>query len=149
FNASYLNTASDSLVGYVNFLWTPFEFECDKIEFDSITTAIGPCSEIASPDPFQGFIVSFITFGLAEVENTADQNQFSFTCYPNPAHSLLAVECSSPSRIELFDVLGRVIVDKMSSVEASTLDVSMLPSGSYILRAECGKIHLSKRIIIE
>lgn len=61
------------------------------------------------------------------------------TVYPNPAQSIVTVQVPSfTERISLFSVTGRRILSEnvLPNAARHLLDVSELPKGSYILRAE-------------
>ncbi len=69
--------------------------------------------------------------GTATMEN----NSCPLTIYPNPVKDCLNVmvpQHVNVQKIELFDVLGQLMLRKMPS--DSSLDVQGLPSGCYILR---------------
>jgi uncharacterized repeat protein (TIGR01451 family) len=50
--------------------------------------------------------------------------------YPNPAHALITIRNLNHDKIILYDVLGKEVLNTTSS----TLDVSALPKGIYILK---------------
>jgi len=55
--------------------------------------------------------------------------------YPNPAQSFLRLETDTPLRASLFDLAGRQVL--LSTVVEATaeLDLSTLPTGTYLLQA--------------
>lgn len=63
----------------------------------------------------------------------------SLTLYPNPCTDHLYVETdfSSAQSIEVYDLQGRVVLRQESpSAQCSTLNVSALPAGTYLLRVD-------------
>lgn len=78
---------------------------------------------------------------------TTENNSCPLTIYPNPVKDCLNVmvpQHVNVQKIELFDVLGQLMLQKMPS--DSSLDVQGLPSGCYILRIclENGMTYSSK-----
>lgn len=55
--------------------------------------------------------------------------------YPNPTPASIMIETSGsgPYRIELRDLLGRLLMAKTSTAQNSRLDLSTLPSQTYLL----------------
>ncbi|MDP4220327.1 MAG: T9SS type A sorting domain-containing protein, partial [Bacteroidota bacterium] len=151
--AADLNAAPDSLLGYVNFLWTPLEFDCDEIAFDSIDThsTEAPCSGPLSALPFKGIIGSYSTCGAAAVP-AHDSRLPIVSIHPNPATSTVTVELSGFSGLvqyELFDVLGKSRKHGTITGSSSSLDVSGLGAGSYYFRLSFDGAHpITKRVLI-
>lgn len=74
----------------------------------------------------------------------------TFTVYPNPAHTLLNLrfaDSDSHTTVTCFNGRGSIVMQLPMS---STIDVSHLPSGLYLLRISDanGKVKASKKIII-
>lgn len=73
--------------------------------------------------------------------------------YPNPARDKVSVvlpaELSEPVSFQLLNMMGQVVLQETQEpVDIHTLDVSALPEGVYILRAQTDKYHIHKKIII-
>ena len=60
----------------------------------------------------------------------------SWQLYPNPVNSLLYVRSDIASRLELFDVAGRLVYTVSISADLNVVSID-LPSGSYFARL-CG-----------
>ncbi len=55
--------------------------------------------------------------------------------YPNPTHDEVIIEgIVSGTRIELTDILGRKVINKVSLSETEKLSVNTLVPGTYMLR---------------
>ena len=135
FAAADLNAAPDSLIGYANFQWTPYEFDCDYIGFDSIETSEAPCSGL--PLPFQGIIGSYKSCGASFIEQHGGNSAFDFSLYPNPASNTVGIvvnNTTSSCEYQLFDALGIVLKKGMMRGELFEINISGLPSGKYYLR---------------
>jgi hypothetical protein len=150
FTAADLNGVPDSLIGYANFLWTPYEYACDNILFDSIQTSEAPCS--GSAQPFEGIIGSFKTCGISGVAKNNSQSTFDFTISPNPAEKSIRVSfmnITSLIHYELFDALGVVRKQGMAAENSLLIDVSDLVSGNYYLRiSDFGDEPMTKKLLI-
>ena len=111
FAAADLNAAPDSLISYANFIWTPYEYACDEILFDSIDThgIESPCSGSGTAAPFKGFIGSYKTCGASSVAVNGNSLPPDFSIYPNPAKEKIEISLTSSIgrfHYELFDALG-------------------------------------------
>jgi len=150
FASSDLNAAPDSLIGFANFMWTPYEYDCDHITFDSITTSEAPCVGFALP--FEGVIGSYKTCGLSSVGEDNPEAPFDFVISPNPSEKRITVSFGNnpmPLRYEFFDALGVIHRQGMTSENSLKIDISDLPSGNYYLRVSTqGGKTLTKQAVI-
>ena len=94
---------------------------------------------------------------LVDVEET-ETNMVRATIYPNPASDVITLEYDLVSNAELiiglFDIQGKhlenlYVGNDQAGSHKLTIDVSSLPSGSYVIRmnSELGK--LEKTLVIE
>lgn len=61
------------------------------------------------------------------------ENQISF--YPNPANNLLNFQgISEESNIQVFDLTGKKLIDRKLDVNSTSVDVSQLSQGIYLVR---------------
>jgi photosystem II stability/assembly factor-like uncharacterized protein len=155
FDGSDLNALTDSLVGYVNFKWSPLEFDCTFINFDSITPQfVGDCgARTSTPEPFKGIIGAYQWCGESSV-TTHQESTLNFTVIPNPSHGIFTVssnEYSGNATITLFDELGKVVIETRQVINSSgvQIDASKVSAGNYFLRIEIsgGKKTYSMKII--
>jgi len=97
------------------------------------------------------------TFSYTNVINIPVSDAFAnnFTrIYPNPTNGLLNVEIQSTgvydTKISVYDVLGKVVLDKVSSLSKGlntlNFDFSNISNGTYIMQFSDsdGKIHTTK-----
>lgn len=72
------------------------------------------------------------------VPQRSDGNKVSF--YPNPAKEFVNVQCTTynaqwdGATVEVFDIYGKLLQTERMSSEITTLNVSGLPAGVYLLR---------------
>ncbi len=72
--------------------------------------------------------------------------------YPNPTNGLLKVELSNlPSgqqvNLFLFDLSGKLILEKSKVQEFTEIDISNHPAGNYILKIYIGEVNTEWKII--
>lgn len=114
---------------------------CDTLSVDSTT---GIISKMAS-----GFTVHVGNgnLGTVEIENP------TLTVYPNPTSDVLYLqldtEVSDNVIYNLTDLNGRSIIREQLKASTTQIDVSMLPSGSYIIKVQDQKNSLVQKITIE
>lgn len=58
------------------------------------------------------------------------------TIYPNPTKERLVVNAPQGTEIQICDLNGRQVLSQIQSAAIATLDLSNLPAGIYLLRAE-------------
>jgi hypothetical protein len=138
FDQTDLRGEADSLLGYIDFLWTPRESDCATIDFDSVMTdgcfenPIGNFHGIIGSNPFCASLeVS------SQIVNTAE---LPFTFSPNPAGeygSITSKYYSGEIIISIYDNLGRLlhICDgEISPGQVFKFLFAGIPSGTYALR---------------
>lgn len=82
--------------------------------------------------------------------NTEEFTAADFRIAPMPANDLLNVESSQNiSTVSIYNMLGQEVLTQLTNSQQFSLDISMLTSGSYILRAETSEgTIVSKSILV-
>ena len=78
------------------------------------------------------------------------QNEPSFTIYPNPAREKMNINLNpriGNARLQVYDVLGKRIMDKEISDINSSVNVSNWNNGIYIVRVISGDLSETKRFV--
>jgi len=75
------------------------------------------------------------------------ENEINFSVYPNPTSEMLNI-ISSEGIIQLTDLSGKVILTKKQQGK-STIDVSNLPSGIYLIHLQTENIITTQKIVIK
>ncbi|MEP7235353.1 MAG: hypothetical protein ABI778_08665, partial [Ignavibacteriota bacterium] len=139
FTPSDLQAAPDSLLGYINFLWTPFELDCNEVIFDSITT-FDPCTTNQSKI-FSGIIgTNENCLPSSGVDAPPRRTESEFTMAPNPSDELLSIrakEFSGEVVIHIFDLNGRQRMQFSASISPESpcrIQSDNLGAGFYTLR---------------
>lgn len=69
----------------------------------------------------------------------------SISIYPNPSSGQIYIECLSPSRVQIFNLIG-VLVASFETAESHAIT---LPKGIYFVKVNGNKTSLTKKIIVE
>ena len=89
-----------------------------------------------------------VTESLSTVDN---DSIITFDVYPNPANSFVNISsylAPKPTTVEIYDMLGRLNISKyQDAFEFTTLDVSNLSPGLYLVNITYGNQKQSKKII--
>jgi hypothetical protein len=78
--------------------------------------------------------------GTIVVQNTTGIEDSSlppgFSVYPNPAHSIITIEAeesSSGDKLYIADLVGRIVATINPDHEKTTVDISSLARGTYLI----------------
>ncbi len=97
--------------------------------------------------PVLGKEVQFINTSVKDIQEE------TFVVYPNPANELLKLRIKSSEfrnmLIEVFDLSGKKVVGSVFNAENDTIDISQLPTGTYIvhLKDNAGTNYRSQRFV--
>jgi len=72
--------------------------------------------------------------------------------YPNPAHNNINIQLpdiAGTSDIQLHNTLGQMIFDMKPTGSSVNIDISILPSGLYFIKAECNGQSIVRKILKE
>ncbi len=109
--------------------------------YDSESTVI-----YSSPGDYgSGVGVSFISDGILGTNDNVFNN---LVIYPNPASSILNIDNAENSTIEVYDLLGRVILSRTNISLKEQLNVSTLNSGTYLIRISNDNKVITDKFII-
>jgi hypothetical protein len=82
----------------------------------------------------------------------ADQNAIDWSVYPNPVHETLFINLPQATnaswKLEIFDLTGRLSLEKIISDEISQVSMQSLLNGTYLLRITNGELVITEKIII-
>lgn len=74
----------------------------------------------------------------------------ALTVTPNPAHTQIRVACDEAmSLVALRDMNGRMVLEARPNATATVLNVSQLPSGTYILTATTPRGTASRKLVVQ
>ncbi|RZJ32029.1 MAG: T9SS type A sorting domain-containing protein [Flavobacterium sp.] len=126
--------------GYVTFRIKPKE---DILLYDVIAN---------SAEIYFDFNFPVITNEVTTTVNALGTSSFAgnnFVIYPNPARNSFTIDLidNFTSRIEIYNVLGQMVKSVQADTRQTTVDISMLPSGTYIVKISGGKATMNKKLL--
>ena len=80
--------------------------------------------------------------------SSSDQVLTNIAMYPNPTNSILNIENAENSTIEIYDLLGRLILTRSNISLHEKIDVSNLNAGTYLIRFKNESIIATDKFII-
>lgn len=92
----------------------------------------------------------FLKTGLVitDVKDEIINEKTKFNIYPNPASNLISI-LPKPSQLEIYDLSGRLIIEK-SQIDNSDISVDFLQNGLYLIRLkDVGGNSSTHRLIIQ
>jgi hypothetical protein len=81
----------------------------------------------------------------------AERSQNGFNMMPNPANDIVTLSFAAdfgPAVIQITDVAGRVVLTDQAAQPVHSVDVSMLPAGTYIVSVSNGELVSGARLVI-
>ena len=81
---------------------------------------------------FHQIIVEKTTLSASTLETALAAN---VQVFPNPAQDFLQVNTDTPIHVTLFDLKGRQVLQQTNIQTSASLNVSALPTGTYLLRS--------------
>lgn len=79
-----------------------------------------------------------------------DQRFATFSYYPNPVKDRLTVSYTNTiTNIAVYNLLGQKVLENNMSSNTATVDMSVLPSGNYIVKVAAGQVTKTMKIIKE
>ena len=87
----------------------------------------------------------YFTMGIEEVIT----DNISAKVYPNPVSNDLNIECGEKiESLDIYDALGRKIISKENTPKSTTIDVSNLDNGIYILKLRTSKGRGEYKVVV-
>lgn len=123
----------------------PYVYSMEREEWYDLAGLSAPLQQYISVEfvPTE-HLVRFATWGRgiwdfnllnsADIVDDNSANNFEFYGYPNPsANGNISVKCSPNMKIFLYDLNGRMVLNKTTTNSVELLNVSNLKNGTYIL----------------
>ena len=87
----------------------------------------------------------------AKADKSAEFEAVDFTTYPNPATTALSVKMRQfdDAVINLYSMTGELVKSEIANSEITTMDISELASGVYMIRTLLKDQIVSKRIVVK
>lgn len=137
--------------GLCSYLWTNNNSNLPSFTIDA--TALGTGDHqimVEAYDEFDNQYTDVVNVNVSLCTGIDEtEKQQTMTIYPNPASTVITVNGTDLSQIELLDISGRLLKSTpVLGINATELNVSMMPAGVYFVRviAKDGTVE-SKRLI--
>lgn len=83
---------------------------------------------------------------LSHVSIAKNSQNLNVSIYPNPTNSLLYLKNVAKTKLQLIDILGRVIFDKNIEQDNSHIDLSSLVTGIYFVKLKRDNLVAVKKV---
>ncbi len=129
---THLNYLTNS-DGFVQISWPSFDpYLVTFSKYNYVTKNI-------TFDPAQGKTLEIDkTIALVPV-STAVEGQHSISIYPNPAAKLVNIAGANGYKLVIYDITGKAVMQARISSDVSTINISQLQPGSYIVKLTDGR----------
>jgi hypothetical protein len=107
--------------------------------------------------PEETMTISYYYGTCDEVEtgagvNDRDENSLQFDLFPNPAGELVTIllpEMVKQTSIEILDISGKTVRKLEYSIGKTTLDVTDLSQGVYLVKVQSGDVNSVRKLIVK
>lgn len=103
-------------------------------------------------DTLQRYIAPRLVVALGLNQSTAvqlSQQEVNFQVFPNPGTDLIRVQADDPiQRIDLFDLQGRLVSQKLVDARLTSIEVANLPEGLYTIRATLAAGLVTEKLLV-
>ncbi|HLS12020.1 MAG TPA: Omp28-related outer membrane protein [Flavobacteriaceae bacterium] len=81
--------------------------------------------------------------------NVDDFSQESITLYPNPTDGIVHIENAEGFQVEVFNILGKVVLNKAHITNQETLNLSNLTAGVYYVKLQNENTTEVKKVVVK
>lgn len=81
--------------------------------------------------------------------NVQDMQVGTFSVYPNPSNGLFNITTSETVKISIVDITGKTVYQASSLEDKTTVDLSSLQSGIYLMKVKGETINKTEKLIIK
>ncbi len=139
--------SSPTMAGGIASLWQALpEFDHEEIK----TFVRMSSSQYTTPDFFLGYGIPNLQVALDIGLSLQEEEFFEFKIFPNPASDIVNIQIptfSEFTNMKIYDVLGKVVLDQNLNESSSTIDISFMSPGMYIMRFESGEASKTYKLI--
>ncbi len=82
--------------------------------------------------------------------NVGDFNSAAFKYFPNPVTDVLQItHTSTITQISVYNMLGQQVISRSANASETTVDMSALPAGTYVVKATAENVAKTFRVVKE
>lgn len=99
-------------------------------------------SQFNTPDFFLGFGIPNLELALEIGLSLAEEEFVSFKVFPNPVSNFLNIQIptsTEPTNLKIYNVLGKLILEKDLTQSETRLNLSSMASGIYMMSFQSAK----------
>jgi hypothetical protein len=123
-----------------NLEWTEFSVDFDAPETDLLLFVTKQTRAI-NTNPNNGCRMDDFSITKAINSSTRNLEEFGFSSFPNPVNDVLYLSASKNiTQIEIYNLLGEVVIQKMIGNTNEQINTSSLTKGIYIVKASIGEV---------
>ncbi len=93
-------------------------------------------------------VVNAVEAHLDLTDGIADLDQKTFKMYPNPSTGIINLENVNGAQIMVYNILGEMVYSTQATTTSTTIDLSDLQAGNYIVRVVNGKEISAQKVIL-
>jgi gluconolactonase len=87
--------------------------------------------------------------GIPVYTSIAELKTLELNAYPNPTNGILHIGLNKITSLRIFDISGKEVLSTVTRLCPTTVDLSPLQNGSYIVKAVSGEIIYSLKVILQ
>lgn len=139
--------SSPIMAGAVASLW---QANPDLTNLELKQIIIASSSQFTTPDNFLGHGIPDFGAALSETLSLAENNNQTFSLYPNPVEDVLQIEFPNTitqATVAVYNNLGQLVMNTTLEASNTTLDLKSLANGLYVLTLQSSNTSRTFKII--
>ncbi len=105
--------------------------------------------QIESNDPNGTVEIDLSGYGDIDTYTNEISSNADINIYPNPVQDLLFLENVKGKELAVYDLMGSLLLSQVSNQKNTTINVSTLKNGTYVLKIQGKKKTIMKKIIVK
>jgi len=89
-----------------------------------------------------------VTVSVEDVGGVAGNKEASVNIYPNPAKDMFTIKNAEGAQIQIYSVTGQAVKTIVNAGRSETIDASLLPAGTYMVKVTTENSSVVKKVII-
>ena len=107
-------------------------------------------SQYDAPDNFLGYGIPDFGLALTNAMSVQEEEYQLINFYPNPVSDVLTLqlpEAFQNAEVSIFDITGKLVLNKLLSLSQEAIDMSGFSSGMYLLNLQSNESNLTVKLI--
>ena len=120
--------------------------ETGMVDFPVVGVSLADCFVSVTAQGYKPYVRSCNAMNLGVDNPSSTSNLLAIS--PNPATGRCSVSAHGLRRVTVLNMMGQTLLNVNASVDSISLDVSALPAGLYLLRAETAEGASTCRLVV-